>query len=77
MPRRNYPPEHQADIHFVYGYCNGNSAEAVREYRRRFPNRTVPDNHTFVNVSSHYLFKHFWCCVGISLVIGSDLNEGG
>lgn len=28
-----------ADIHFIYGFWNGNSEEASREYARRFPNR--------------------------------------
>ena len=26
-------------MHFVYGFCTGNAAEAEREYRTRFPQR--------------------------------------
>ena len=25
------------DMHFVYGFCNGNARAAVEEYQRRFP----------------------------------------
>ena len=25
------------DMHFVYGFCNGNAHAAVEEYQRRFP----------------------------------------
>ena len=27
-----------ADMHFVYGHCNGNASPATCEYARRFPN---------------------------------------
>lgn len=39
-----------ADIHFVYGFCNGNSTAAMREYRRRFPNRNIPNAITFTRL---------------------------
>ena len=25
------------DMHFVYGFCNGNAHAAVEEYQKRFP----------------------------------------
>lgn len=34
-------PEY-ADIIYCYGLCDGNAAEARREYERRFPNRRIP-----------------------------------
>lgn len=43
-----------ADIHFIYGYCNGNSEEAVREYARRFPNRRHPNRRVFIRVHQHF-----------------------
>ena len=50
-----------ADIHFLYGFCNGNSRAAQREYRRRFPNRRVPGRQVFVdthrNLSDHGNFR--------------------
>jgi DNA-binding CsgD family transcriptional regulator len=45
-----YSRRHIADIHFVYGFCNGNAANAVREYARRFPNRPTPNARTFVRI---------------------------
>ncbi|CAH2016044.1 unnamed protein product [Acanthoscelides obtectus] len=33
---------------FVYGFVNGNAAEAAREYARRFPNRRHPTRSVFV-----------------------------
>lgn len=42
MPR-TYSNVEYADMVFVYGFCDGNAVEAVREYARRFPNRRVPD----------------------------------
>ena len=27
------------DMHFVYGFCNGNARAAVEEYQRRFPDK--------------------------------------
>lgn len=57
MPRQSkmgevghYSSQHIADIHFVYGLCNGNGARAVLEYARRFPNRPTPNARTFVRV---------------------------
>lgn len=38
---------HIADMHFVYGLCNGNARAAVREYQRRYPNRPIPNHQTF------------------------------
>lgn len=32
-----------ADMHFIYGFCNGNARAVAREYQRRFPNRRTSD----------------------------------
>ena len=29
------------DMHYVYGYCDGNASAAVNEYRRRYPERRM------------------------------------
>lgn len=42
-----------ADIHFIYGYCDGNARASVREYQRRFPARRIPDRKVFINVHRH------------------------
>ncbi|XP_071056600.1 uncharacterized protein [Onthophagus taurus] len=39
-----------ADMVFVYGFCNGNTVRSVEEYRRRFPNRRIPNRQVFQSV---------------------------
>ena len=29
-------------MHFAYRFCDGNANAAVEEYRRRYPERTIP-----------------------------------
>ena len=38
------------DMHYVYGYCNGNASAAVNEYRRRYPERRILSKHVFTRV---------------------------
>lgn len=38
-----------ADIVYVYGFCDGNARQAVREYRRRFPGRETPHRSVFIS----------------------------
>jgi len=38
---------HIADMHFVYGFCNGNVRAAVEEYRRRYPGMFSGTDHLF------------------------------
>lgn len=52
MANRQYSSQHIADIHFVYGFCNGSANLAVQEYRRRYPNRPTPSRQTFIDVHS-------------------------
>ena len=35
------------DMHYVYGYCDGNASAAVNEYRRRYPERRIPSKRVF------------------------------
>jgi len=39
------------DMHFVYGFCNGNSHAAVEEYQRRFPDRRIPSRRVFTRIN--------------------------
>ena len=39
-----------ADMIFVYGFCEGNSVQAVAEYQQRFPNRRIPTRRVFTGV---------------------------
>lgn len=45
-----FSPEEYADIHFLYGFCDGNSRQAAEEYRRRYPNRRQPHRNVFQTV---------------------------
>ena len=38
------------DMHFVYGFCDGNASAAVLEYRRRYPERRVPSSSVFTRL---------------------------
>lgn len=42
--------QEKADMHFIYGTANGNSAEARRLYGEKFPNRRLPNDKTFVRL---------------------------
>ena len=50
-----------ADIHYVYGFCNGNAEAAVREYGTRFPTRRLPHKSVFArthqNLTENGCFK--------------------
>jgi len=35
------------DMHFVYGFCDGNARAAVEEYQRCFPDRRIPSRSVF------------------------------
>ena len=45
--------EEYADMHFVYGFCNGNTTAAVEEYWLRYPRRRIPDRRVFTRVPQH------------------------
>jgi len=38
------------DMHYVYGYCDGNASAYVNEYRRRYPERRTPSKRVFIRV---------------------------
>lgn len=46
--------EELADIHYIYGFCNGNATAAAREYALRFPNRQPPSRQTFSNTHRRF-----------------------
>ena len=39
------------DMHFVYGFYNGNAHAAVEEYQRRFPDRRIPSRGVFTRIN--------------------------
>ena len=38
------------DVHFVYGFCDGNARAAVEEYQRSFPDRRIPSRSVFTRI---------------------------
>jgi hypothetical protein len=38
------------DVHFVYGFCNGNATAALEEYLQRRPRRRIPGRSVSTNV---------------------------
>ena len=38
------------DMHYVYGYCDGNASAAVNKYRRRYPERRILSKRVFTRV---------------------------
>ena len=36
------------DMHFMYGFCNGNARAAVEIYLRHFPDRRIPSRDVFI-----------------------------
>jgi len=38
------------DMHFVYGFCDGNARAAVEEYKRCFPNQRIPSQSVFTRI---------------------------
>ena len=39
------------DMHFVYGFCNGNAHAAVEEYQRHFPDRRILSRGVFTRAN--------------------------
>lgn len=51
-----YTPREYAEMHFIYGFCNGNARHAAREYANRYPNRVQhPDYRVFILVHNAYV----------------------
>jgi hypothetical protein len=53
------------DIHFVYGFCNGNAVAAVEEYRRRFPDRRIPSRRVFTRI--HQTLRDTGCLPSVAV----------
>jgi hypothetical protein len=53
------------DMHFVYGFCNGNARAAVEEYQRRFPDRRIPSRSVFAHI--HHTKRENGCLPSVSV----------
>ena len=41
------------DMHFVYGFCDGNACAAVEEYQRHFADRRILSRGVFTHIHRH------------------------
>ena len=48
------------DMHFVYGFCNGNACAAVEEYQRRFPDQRIPSRSVFTRIHQTISYQVCW-----------------
>ena len=53
------------DMHFVYGFCNGNALAAVEEYRRHFPDRRIPSSRVFTRI--HQTLRDTGCLPSVKV----------
>lgn len=50
-----------AEMHFVYGFCDGNALAAQREYQRRYPDRRLPSSRVFSRLHQRLLERGTVC----------------
>lgn len=74
MAQAPYPSNELADIHYIYGFCDGNAREAVREYALRFPNRRQPNKHTFTNTHRRFAEGTMFRITDNLGPVGHDVN---
>ena len=53
------------DVHFVYGFCNGNAVAAVEKYRRLFPDRRIPSRRVFTRI--HQTLRDTGCLPSVAV----------
>jgi len=63
-----------AHMIYVYGFCNGNSVQAIAEYQQRFPNRRIPTQRVFTRV--YQTLRDTGALPGVHIAAERDVNEG-
>ena len=53
------------NMHFVYGFCDGNACAAVDEYQRRFPDRRIPSRGVFSCI--HQTMRETGCLLSVAV----------
>ena len=53
------------DMHFVYGFCDGNARAAVDEYQRPFPHRRIPSRGVFTRI--HQTMSETGCLPSVAV----------
>jgi len=54
-----------SDMHFVYGFCDGNARAAVDEYQGRFPDRRIPSRGVFSRI--HQTMRETVCLPSVAM----------
>jgi len=63
-----------ADMICVYGFCDGNSVQAVAEYQQGFPNRRIPTRRVFTRV--YQTLRDTGTLPGVRIAAERNVNEG-
>ena len=68
------------DMHYVYGYCDGNASAAVNEYRRCYPERRIPSKRVFTRVEQSLrdngcLPSFVYTCLPVCITITQNLKK--
>jgi len=63
-----------ADMIYVYGFCDGNSVQAVAEYQQCSPNRRIPTRRVFTQV--YQTSRDMGTLPGVRIAAERDVNEG-
>jgi hypothetical protein len=53
------------DMHFVYGFCDGNARAAVKEYQRCFPDRRILSRGVFTHI--HQTMRETGCLPSVAV----------
>jgi hypothetical protein len=53
------------DMHFVYGFCDGNARAAVEVYQRRFPYTRIPSRSVFTYI--HQTMRETGCLPSVAV----------
>jgi len=59
------------DMHFVYGFYNGNACASVEEYQRRFPVRRIPSRGVFTRI--HQAMRETGCLLSVAVQSKSEV----
>ena len=59
------------DMHFVYGFCNGNASATFEEYQRRFPDRMIPSRGVFTRI--HQTMSETGCLPSVAVQSESEV----
>jgi len=62
-----------ANLIYVYGFCDGNSVQAVAKYQQRFLNRRIPTQRMFTRV--YQTLRDTGTLPGVHIAAKRDVNE--